>query len=151
MMINDTKHSRALAKVMRKAACLAELMTGDDLEVDLRVIREAKNAVHRIYDKDLNRLVEVPDHKTRLAAVAFSRAYGEGLPVTRQMSVTAEVQMTPEEAMERLRQSPAAMAFLERMEADSAPPRARGEELPPPTVSSEADHNPQEQNTYIQL
>lgn len=52
-----TKTNHAIAKVMRKAASIADLMTGDDLEEDLRVVREAKNACHRMFDLEQKRVV----------------------------------------------------------------------------------------------
>jgi hypothetical protein len=39
-------------------------MTGDDVEEDLRVLREAKHATHHVYDTKKGKLVKVPDHKT---------------------------------------------------------------------------------------
>jgi hypothetical protein len=73
--------------VIKKAAQIADLMTGEDVEEDLRVLREAKHATHHIYDTKLQRLVPVSDHKTRLAATTLSRAYHEGKPIER--SITA--------------------------------------------------------------
>src|SRR5215472_3259864 len=64
-------------------------MAGEDVEEDLRVLRDAKNATHRIFNTQTKKLEEVPDHKTRLAATTLSRAYHEGKPVER--SVTAHV------------------------------------------------------------
>jgi len=51
---------------MKKAASISELLTGDDQKENLRVIRQAKRATHRIYDGEQKRLIEVPDHKIRL-------------------------------------------------------------------------------------
>ena len=61
----------SLSKIIKKAASITELLTEHDQEENLRVIRDAKKATHRIYDGEQKRLVEVPDHKMRLAAVAL--------------------------------------------------------------------------------
>ena len=65
-------------------------MTGEDVEADLKVLRQAKKAYHHVYDTKTKRLKKVPDHKTRLAATTLSRAYHEGRPVER--SISANVQ-----------------------------------------------------------
>jgi len=78
-----------VAKLFKKAAQIADLMTGEDVEADLKVLRDAKKACHHVYDTKKKKLVKVPDHKTRLAATTLSRAYHEGKPVER--SVTAHV------------------------------------------------------------
>jgi len=75
----------ALSKVLKKAASIGELLDEDDAHENIRVIREAKNAMHRVYSKEAGGLVEVPDHKARLAAVTLELAYREGLPVQRQV------------------------------------------------------------------
>jgi len=72
-----------VAKVYKKAAQIADLMTGEDVEADLKVLRDAKKATHHVYDTKKKKLVKVPDHKTRLAATTLSRAYHEGKPVER--------------------------------------------------------------------
>jgi hypothetical protein len=43
----------------------------------VRVLREAKNATHRVFDPATKQLIEVPDHKTRLAAITLELAYTE--------------------------------------------------------------------------
>lgn len=106
--------TRAIHKVMRKAAVLADLMTGEDLHNDIRVVREAKKAMCRFFDTAQKKFVEVPDHKTRLAAVQFSRAYAEGLPVARQLTLTRELGGI-EEVLGQLRASPEAMRALEQL------------------------------------
>lgn len=79
--------SGALAKIVKKAGEIAELMTGQDVEDDLRVLREAKKATHRVYDAEKKALVNEPDHKIRLAATTLSRAYHEGKPIERQLTL----------------------------------------------------------------
>lgn len=51
----------------------------------MRVLRAAKAATHRIFDSAIKQLIEVPDHKTRLAAITLELAYTEGRPVERQI------------------------------------------------------------------
>jgi hypothetical protein len=80
----------SLAKIVKKAAQIADLMTGEDVEEDLRVLRDAKHATHHVYDTKKKCLVSVPDHKTRLAATTLSRAYHEGKPVERSVALTGD-------------------------------------------------------------
>jgi hypothetical protein len=79
-----------LQKVIKKAAQIADLMTNEDVEADLKVLRDAKKATHHVYDTKKKKLVKVPDHKTRLAATTLSRAYHEGKPVERSISATGK-------------------------------------------------------------
>ena len=99
------KQEPAVSKVVKKAACLADLMTDQDREDNMRVLREAKNANHHIYDKDAGGLVEKPDHKTRLAAATLNLAYDEGLPVQRQVVITQNFE-SAEEAIKKIKESP---------------------------------------------
>jgi len=127
-----TSDSTALTKIYKKAAQIADLMTGQDILDDLRVLREAKNAVHRIYSKELKDLVEVPDHKTRLAATTLSRAYHEGLPVAKVLSLKGGFDL--QSLMERMKHSPAFQRSLQKtMEGKEIPPvlpdAAREEEV----------------------
>lgn len=105
------KREPAVRKILRKAAILSDLITEEDLEQDAQVIRDACNAVHHIFDQELKRLVAVPDHRTRLAAVALRLAYVEGTPVRREIGVTTGFQ-SADEILERLRQSPEGMRTL---------------------------------------
>ena len=70
-------------------------------------IRQAKRATHRIYDGELKRLIEVPDHKMRLAAVALDLAYREGRPVERAQVLHAKADDFAE-MLERFQHSPVA-------------------------------------------
>jgi hypothetical protein len=100
-----------LAKIVKKAASISELLTENDQKQNLRVIREAKKATHRIYDTEQKRLIEVPDHKMRLAAVALDLAYREGKPVERQIQVQdsyKEISVV----LQELKQSPEARRLL---------------------------------------
>jgi peptidyl-tRNA hydrolase len=92
----------SLSKIIKKAASITELLTEHDQQENLRVIRQAKKATHRIYDGEQKRLIEAPDHKTRLAAVALDLAYREGKPVERSISATGDLNKFPE-LLERLR------------------------------------------------
>jgi hypothetical protein len=58
-----------LAKVIKKSISISQLLTERDQADNVRVLREAKAATHRIFDPATKQLVEVPDHKTRLAAI----------------------------------------------------------------------------------
>jgi hypothetical protein len=109
-----TSASTALTKIYKKAAQIADLMTGEDILDDLRVLREAKNAVHRIYSKELKDLVEVPDHKTRLAATTLSRAYHEGLPVARSISASGDFEDLGS-LLEAMKHSPASQDSLQKI------------------------------------
>jgi hypothetical protein len=70
-----------LAKIIKKAALIGELLTENDQAENLRVIREAKQACHVYITKKGE--IKVPDHKTQLAAVTLDLAYREGKPVER--------------------------------------------------------------------
>lgn len=108
------KELGSLAKVIKKAASIAELLTDDDQEENLRVIREAKKATHHVYDQIKKCLVPVPDTKHRLAAVILDLAYREGRPVER--SVTAAVPFDElSDRVERFKRSPAAQDFILRL------------------------------------
>lgn len=103
--------SKIMRKLLRRAAILADFITEEDREASMRVVREAKQAMHYVYDHGQKCLVEYPDYKTRLAAVTLERAYDEGLPVQRVLTAQPTMEST-EEIMARLRGSPAAMAAL---------------------------------------
>jgi hypothetical protein len=101
----------SLAKVIKKAESIAELLTEDDQEENLRVIREAKLATHRLYDFELKKGVDVPDHKTRLAATMLDLASREGKPVERQLVASAQFEDLAS-LQKRLEQSPAYCALI---------------------------------------
>jgi hypothetical protein len=94
-----------VAKVYKKAAQIADLMTGEDVEADLKVLRDAKKATHHVYDTKKKKLVKVPDHKTRLAATTLSRAYHEGKPIERQLTASGRFEDLAE-LMERMNNAP---------------------------------------------
>lgn len=110
--------SQYVAKVYKKAAQIADLMTGEDVEADLKVLREAKKACHHVYDTKKKKLVKVPDHKTRLAATTLSRAYHEGRPVERKEVLTADL-IPFEEKLRRLQQSERYKQLVARGQAPS--------------------------------
>ena len=112
--------SAALKKIQKAAARIADSLTDADTEECLRVVREAKKATHRIFDQTLRRMIEVPDHKTRLAAVMLSLAYDEGLPIQKKIQVVQEFR-SADDILERFRQSPEAMRMLRTLaDLDSA-------------------------------
>jgi hypothetical protein len=98
--------SQYVAKVYKKAAQIADLMTREDVEADLKVLRDAKKACHHVYDTKTKRLKKVPDHKTRLAATTLSRAYHEGKPLEKSMTLHADAKDFPK-MVELLQNSPA--------------------------------------------
>jgi hypothetical protein len=102
----QTQVSQYVAKVYKKAAQIADLMTGEDVEADLKVLRDARKACHHVYDTKKKKLVKVPDHKTRLAATTLSRAYHEGKPVERSINANADLNKFPD-LLKRLQNSPA--------------------------------------------
>jgi hypothetical protein len=97
----------SLSKIIKKAASITQLLTEHDQQQNLRVIRDAKKATHRIYDGEQKRLIEVPDHKTRLAAVALDLAYREGKPVEKSMTLHADAKDFPAMLAELAASSPA--------------------------------------------
>ena len=88
-------------------------MTGEDVEADLKILRDAKKACHHVYDTKKKKLVKVPDHKTRLAAATLSGAYHEGKPIERTISASGEVDDL-QSLLEAMKQSPAAQASLQK-------------------------------------
>jgi hypothetical protein len=109
-----------LAKIIKKAAFIGELLTEGDQEENLRVIREAKQACHVYITKKGE--VQLPDHKTRLAAVALDLAYREGKPVERAEVLHGDAKDFPA-LIEKLNQSPAFQAL--EMGNDIAPSLAQ--------------------------
>jgi len=87
--------SQYVAKVYKKAAQIADFMTGEDVEADLKVLRDAKKATHHVFDTKTKKLKKVPDHKTRLAATTLSRAYHEGKPVERSIQANGDFKDFP--------------------------------------------------------
>jgi hypothetical protein len=103
-----------VAKVYKKAAQIADLMTGEDVEADLKVLRDAKKACHHVYDTKKKKLVKVPDHKTRLAATTLSRAYHEGKPIERTISASGDFEDL-QSLLEAMKHSPASQASLQKL------------------------------------
>jgi hypothetical protein len=83
-----SKSANAIAKVMKKAALIAELLTENDQLENLRVIREAKKATYRWYNPETKKAELIPDTKARLAGAVLDLAYREGKPVERSHVVT---------------------------------------------------------------
>jgi hypothetical protein len=101
----------AVRAIVRKSKMLADLITEEDLQVDARVIRDACEAEQHVYDPDTKRHVNKPDHKTRLAATTLRRAYHEGTPVKRQITLTGTF-AGAEDVLERLKASPEALKAI---------------------------------------
>jgi len=59
-----------------------------------------------------------PDHKTRLQAATLALAYKHGRPVERQEVLTANITASDESIMDRIKNSPAAIAALRRFLGD---------------------------------
>lgn len=108
------KKEPAVRKIVRKAAVLADLITEEDLEDDARVIREATTATLHVYDPDEKKLVEKPDHKTRLAAVTLRRAYHEGTPIKRQVTLTGSFEDAAT-IIDRIGDSPAGQEAIRKL------------------------------------
>jgi hypothetical protein len=96
--------------VIKKAISISHLITGEDQAESLRVLRDAKHATHRIFDPTTRQLIEVPDHKTRLAAITLELAYTEGRPVERSIAAHADVEDFPK-LLAKLKYSPAFQAL----------------------------------------
>jgi hypothetical protein len=109
-----TQVPQYVAKVYKKAAQIADLMTGEDVEADLKVLRDAKKACHHVYDTKKKKLVKVPDHKTRLAATTLSRAYHEGKPIERTISATGDFEDL-QSLLEAMKHSPASQDSLQKI------------------------------------
>jgi len=77
----------------------------------LRAIREARKATHRIFDPEARRMIEVPDHKTRLAAVALMLACDEGLPIRREVMIGGDSR-SADDVLKVFRSSPEGMRTL---------------------------------------
>jgi hypothetical protein len=75
------------------------------------VLREAKAATHRVFDPATKQLIEVPDHKTRLAAITLELAYTEGRPIERQLVATGKF-TDFQSVIERVKSSPVVRAAL---------------------------------------
>jgi hypothetical protein len=115
---NQEKHrargenpSKAMAKVIKKAASLCDRLDDLDREKALQVLRECMEATTPYFNKETEKTEERIDARMRLAAVTLLLAYDEGLPVQRVLTGRVE-QETADEIMSRLRESPAAMAAL---------------------------------------
>jgi hypothetical protein len=89
------------------------VLTEQDQADNVRVLREAKMATHRIFDPATKQLIEVPDHKTRLAAVTLELAYTEGRPVERQVQLSGDFEDL-QSLLDAMKHSPAAQESLRR-------------------------------------
>jgi hypothetical protein len=105
------KKEPSIRPLVRAVRRLADCINEGAPEASAKVIAEAKVATHRIFDVQAKVLVEVPDHKTRLAAVTLELAYVEGLPVKREIVLTGSFE-SGESVIERLKGSPEAMRVM---------------------------------------
>jgi len=87
--------------------------SGDIAGKLMDVIRGAMNATRTKWDKDTEAFVELPDHKTRLAAVELYLAHTIGLPVQRTENLNLSGKM-PGAGAKRKPATPAMIAYLER-------------------------------------
>ncbi|HAF15789.1 MAG TPA: hypothetical protein DHU55_14240 [Blastocatellia bacterium] len=83
-------------------------LTEDDQLENLRVIREAKRATHKVFD--------VPDMKYRLAGVVLDLSYREGKPIERAVNVNIGHEELSE-TIEKIKNSPAAQEALKQLAA----------------------------------
>ncbi len=97
--------------MVRAVRRLADCIKENAADKNAQVIEDAKNATHRVFDPASRTMIEVPDHKTRLAAVTLELAYVEGTPVKREISVTGTFESF-ETVLDRLKQSPEARRML---------------------------------------
>jgi hypothetical protein len=104
----------ALRPVLRTAVRLADLIEASDIAQAKRVISDAMTATHRVYNPISRSFDHVPDHRSRIAAVTLQLAYHEGLPVKREVSVTANFEPL-DSVLERLKESPEARRMLSSM------------------------------------
>jgi hypothetical protein len=108
--------SRALSKVIKKAASIADRMTEGDREDGMEVLRAALHATTPYFNMETKRTEERIDLKTRLAALMLMLSYDEGLPVQRVMMAKVEVE-TADETLARLRESPEALRAIAGLRA----------------------------------
>jgi hypothetical protein len=143
----------SIAKVIRRAASIAELLTENDQRENLRVIREAKRATHRVFNFETKKTEAVPDHKTRLAGVMLDLAYREGKPVERSMELTGNFKELSE-VLADLEQSPEARRLLspelfkslrKACSAETASATVEGETISQPEQNTSNDQTSEQQ------
>ncbi len=88
-----------------------------DVEAAKTVIDDALKSTTRAYNPSTRSFDLLPDHRTRLAAVTLMLSYHEGLPVKREVSVSANFESF-ETVLERLKQSLEAQRMLAGMGVD---------------------------------
>jgi hypothetical protein len=130
----------SLAKVIKKALSISELLTERDQADSVRVLRQAKAATHRVFDPATKQLIEVRDHKTRLAAVTMELAYTEGRPIERQMSLSGKFEDLAA-MQERLKHSPAFQRIMAQESLQSGQ-NVTNRERPPQGSSGESEPAP---------
>ena len=134
------KEEPAVRKVVKKAARLADMISDDDRQRAKDVIREAMEAVTRVYDHKSKSLDIQPDHKTRLAAATLQLAYDEGTPIKRSVTISTEFR-SAEDILEAMRRSPEASRAMRALSGLGIPLEIEGEIINtmPETVKSDSD------------
>lgn len=116
-LVNDVKDlvrgSNTMKRVQRLARKLCERMTEGDRERNVRILREAGEAVVDVYHPGTKTMFTRPDHKMRMASALAFLAYDEGTPVARSVQVTADMSGL-DDALQRIQGSPEAAAVLVR-------------------------------------
>ena len=133
------KEEPAVRRVVKAAARLADFITPQDREDNARVIREAKQATTRIYSKEKKDLIEVPDHKIRLAATTLELAYDEGTPVKRSVTITSDFR-SAEDILEVMRQSPEATRAIRALSGLGIEIEADAETINTMTETVKSEH-----------
>jgi hypothetical protein len=137
----------SIAKVIKKAASIAELLTENDQQENLRVIREAKRATHRVFNFETKKTEAVPDHKTRLAGVMLDLAYREGKPVERSLEVSGSYTELSD-VLKSLEQSPECRRLMspelfkslrKACSAETASATVEGETISQPEQNTSSD------------
>lgn len=108
--------SRAMSKVIKKAASIADRMTEEDRDAGMQVLRDALVATTPYFNLETKLVEERIDLKTRLAALTLQLAYDEGLPVQRVLTGRVDAE-SAEETLARLRESPEAMRAIRGLKA----------------------------------
>ena len=94
------RKSEKTVKIPKMIQSLLDSLTSEDIQAVGRVYREAMNATHRYWRDDgknpktgraMGKWIIEADHKTRLAAANMVAAYREGLPVQKQIQLSANV------------------------------------------------------------
>jgi len=144
------KKESAVAKVVKRSARLADMITDEDRVKAKKVITEAMEATcWRAAEEGSGKKCTVePDYKTRLAAATLQLAYDEGLPVKRSIVLTGDFKSAEDLASE-LKDSPEALRVFRKLNEQGIQVVHDGEviDLQPEDVkvvtSSDLEQNPE--------